>query len=185
MKRTITFLIVCCLFVLLWSACERSEYHQLVTKERRSGISNDTIFHGIYFGMSRDDFFAHCWELHKQGVFRQGSNNMTVEEFLSEGLRYKTRMNFYPNFTEEGLIDEMPAHFMYEGWAPWNASHSADSLELDVVQYLEKKHGGNPFIQVDVPNSSVDVFVKVDGSRQILLKKDDNSVTAHYTKLEK
>jgi hypothetical protein len=166
-----------------YSCVQKSEYHRLVTSEMAKGERQDSLFLGIYLGMSQKDFYTHCWELNKNGVFRQGTTNNTVSYTLDDQeLKHPGHLDFYPNFDEDGIIKEMPTYFVYDGWAPWNKHLSSDSLELDVINFLEKKYGGNPFIKVEVPNKGY-LNVKVDGNRRIILTKEENKVRAMYSDL--
>ena len=167
-------------FLLLASCTSKSEYHQMVSRQLAKKVRHDSLFFGIHLGMERQDFYQHCWELNKQGVFRQGTNNMTVEYQLNE-LRYPARMDFYPNFKEE-KIAEMPVKFAYHGWAPWAKHLSTDSLELDVLNYLEDTYQGEKFIKVEVPQKGA-IYVKVDGNRQIIVEKQESFLDVTFTDL--
>ncbi len=172
-------LVVFCGILLAFMGCN-SKYENLVEKELSKGIREDSLFLGISFGMSKKDFYAHCWELNKQGVIWQGTQNMTVMQELKT-LKHAATMDFYPNFHND-TIYEMPVTFAYKGWAPWNKHLSADSLQLDVVRLMEQWYG-NEFIEVEHPKQGT-AFVKVDGNRRILIwKENDSDVKALYTDL--
>jgi hypothetical protein len=156
----------------------QSEYTRLVTQELASGVRNDSLFLGITFGMTSKEFYAHCWELNEEKLIRQGNRNMTVE-YQVEELDFPASMNFYPNFHQDKIY-EMPVSFMYLAWAPWNEEMSADSLESDVVELLEKWYGGNSFIKVEHPEKG-SVLVKVDGNRRIVVQKEEVQVQVKYT----
>jgi hypothetical protein len=157
-----------------------SEYQSLVEKELSTGIREDSLFLGISFGMSKKDFYLHCWELNKQGLIWQGTQNRTVMQELNT-LKYPATMDFYPNFQQDSIY-EMPVIFAYKGWAPWNQHLSADSLQLDVVHLLEQWYGEG-FIEVEHPQRGA-TFVKVDGNRRIIVwKENDADVKALYTDL--
>jgi hypothetical protein len=88
-------------------------------------------------------------------------------------------MDFYPGFIN-GKIYEMPVRYFYNGWAPWNKSLSADSLQIEVYKYYEKQYGKG-FIEVKHPKRGT-AFVKIDGNRQIsIFKEDDINVWAVFT----
>jgi hypothetical protein len=46
------------------------EYEKLVDKELASNKRYDSIFLGIYLGMTNKDFYQHCWDLNKQGYYQ-------------------------------------------------------------------------------------------------------------------
>ena len=102
-----------------FSASPAGEYSALVKKELSKGIRNDSLFFGIYLGMTSKDFFAHCWELNKKGVFTDGLNNTAVMYKMPDDLKYPAAMNFYPDFID-GKIFKMKTLFEYTEWAPWN-----------------------------------------------------------------
>ncbi len=155
-----------------------ASYERKLKKELASGVRYDSLFMGIYLGMSDKDFYTHCWELNRQGVIKQGSKNMSVEHGLKAELNHPATMNFYPEFIQ-GKIAEMPVQFIYNGWAPWNKGLSSDSLLLDVVRWYEQVYG-NGFIVVEHPQRGK-AYVKINGNRRItLFKKDDMYVWAIF-----
>lgn len=170
------------LSAVLFSAC-KSDYERMVEEGLASGVRNDTLFLGIYLGMTKKDFFAHCWELNKQHLIKQGNSNTSVEYEMKE-LKSPALMNFYPTFFQDE-IHEMPAMFNYIAWAPWNKDLWSDSLIVDVKNMMGKWYGGNDFVKMEHPEKGFR-FVKVDGNRRIILwKEDDQYVKALYTDLTK
>lgn len=170
--------------LLIWvglTACStKGQYEKMVAQELASGIRNDSIFLGVHFGMTNTDFFAHCWELNKQKLIRQGPKNLSVEYDMGPFLKAPAKMNFYPNF-EDGVIIEMPAKIAYDGWAPWNKPLSSDSLLLEVKALYEKWYGGG-FMKIEDPNRGT-AFVKVDGNRRISIFTDVRSVKVLFSDL--
>jgi len=159
------------------------EYNKLVKKELSSNRKVDSIFFGMHLGMGQQDFFKHCWEMNKKGIFTDGNDvtgNMTVLYKLPDELKYPASMNFYPDF-RDSAIWKMRVYFHYDGWMPWIKTHGADSL-LQQVTILYKKwyQQGNPYIQI-VDEKRGTVFVKVDGNRRITIKKyDEATVRAEF-----
>ncbi len=167
---------------ILGSGCNRpSEYHQMVERELARGVTYDTLFLGVTFGMTSKDFYAHCWDLNKKGLVKQGPQNTTVEYKVNE-LKKPATMNFYPSFYEDKIY-EMPVTFTYEAWAPWNKSLFADSLQLDVLKLYEKWYGKG-FLKVEHSLKGA-AYVKVDGNRRISIYKgtSDKDVHVLYTDL--
>ncbi len=160
---------LCCLAGLSIVSC-KSDYEKMVDRELSSGLRNDTLFLGIKLGMGQKDFFEHCWEMNKQGYFIQGSGNTSVKYEMSE-LKHRAHMNFYPDF-HDGKIYRMPVLFEYKNWSPWNQELSADTLQLDVLRFLEQQYGPG-FIRLENETGQV-VYTKVDGNRRIVLGKDPN-----------
>ena len=177
--------------ILLLSAviagCNRSgidEYNYLKSKELSSGKRVDSLFFGIYFGMTSKQFFSHCWEMNKKGVFTDGQNNTAVLYKLNHNeLEHDASMNFYPDF-RDNKIYKMQVSFQYNAWAPWNKQLFADTLMNDVVKLYSKWYsGGNPFIKIDDEKKG-SIYVKVDGNRRITIGRyDDMQVKVDYTDL--
>ena len=154
----------------------------MVDKGLASGERNDSLFLGIRLGMTNKDFFAHCWELNKQQLIKQGNTNTSVEYEMAE-LKHPALMNFYPTFFENE-IHEMPVMFNYKAWAPWNKELWSDSLMLDVKHLMEKWHGQG-FIKMEHPEKGIR-YVKVDDNRRIMIwKENDEYVKVLYTDLTK
>jgi hypothetical protein len=188
MIKTRIFPAILLAICLLWTSCrEESAYEQyeaLKQKELASGRRADSLFMGIYLGMTSKDFFAHCWEMNKQGLFTDGANNTSVLYRLNnQELNYPASMNFYPEFHRD-KINKMAVSFHYDAWAPWNNHLSSDSLYADVVQLYRKWYrGGNPFIQIRDKERGT-IHVKVDGNRRITIGKfDEMFVKVDYTDL--
>ena len=172
--------------IIVLSACQQSamdKYHSLVKKELASNKKVNDIFFGISLGMTNKEFFLHCWNLNKQGMFTDGLNNTSVEYKLDKELKHPARMNFYPEFND-GRINKMWARFQYRGWMPWNKALSSDSLLPDVLKLYQKWYPtGNPFIRIEDKTKGT-LYVKVDGNRRIILGRyDDADVKADYTDL--
>ena len=167
------------LFALMLTTACHSEYHQRVEAELATGVREDSLFLGITFGMSPKEFFAHCWELNKQGVIREGTQNTSVMYELDE-LKHPATANFYPAFYEDAIY-EMPVTYAYKAWAPWNRELFSDSLQLDVLTLYQQQYGDD-FIMVDHPKGVA--YVKVDGNRRIsIFKENDTNVKVVFTDL--
>jgi hypothetical protein len=160
-----------------------SEYSRLVKKELAKGTRSDSLFMGIYLGMSSKEFYGHCWDLNKKGLFTNGSLNTTVLYKIPTALRFPASMNFYPDFYEDKIF-RMRVSFEYDGWAPWNRNRYADSLLPDVLQLYKKWYReGNDFIKIADKIRGV-IYVKVDGNRRITIGRfDDQLVKVDYSDL--
>jgi len=167
-KMNMSRIVFFTLIVVLAIGCgKKARYDRMVKRELASGVRNDSLFFGIYFGMTSKDFYTHCWKLNKEGLIRQGSNNLSVEHDFEE-LKHSAKMNFYPDFFEEKIY-EMPVKFQYTGWSPWSKHMWSDSLQVDVLNLLEDWYGTG-FIEVEHPKHG-SAFVKVDGNRRITMFK--------------
>ena len=161
------------------SSCT-SDYHKRVEQELASGVQYDSLFLGLKFGMTQEEFYKHCWDLNKQGLVIQGDQNTTVQYNIDD-LKHPAELNFYPDFHEDKIF-QMPTTFQYKAWAPWNKNLSADSLQMDVLRLLKKWYGDD-FIRVESKDRGV-AFVRVDGNRRITLyKPDERDVHVLFTDL--
>jgi hypothetical protein len=160
-----------------------SEYSRLVKKELAKGTRSDSLFMGIYLGMTSKAFYSHCWDMNKKGLFTNGSNNTSVLYKIDKDLKYKASMNFYPDFYEDKVFS-MWASFEYDAWAPWNKQLQADSLLPDVLKLYKKWYPeGNNFITITNKERGT-IYVKVDGNRRITIGRfDDRMVKVDYTDL--
>ena len=170
-------------FLIIFFACgcgPRYKYDRLVKKELATGIRHDTIFLGIYLGMTQKDFYSHCWKLNKQGIIQDGNGNTSVLYKMTE-LNEPVDMNFYPSFYN-GKIWKMPVKFNYAAWAQWNRKLFADSLQQKILARFKEWYG-NDFIEVK-SKSRGSAYYKIDGNRKIsLYKLDDQYVMAVFTDL--
>ena len=168
------------LLILFAFASCKSDYEKMVEKELGSGVRQDSIFFGIYLGMSSADFYKHCFELNHQGLVTNGPENNSVL-YTFNNYKYALDMNFYPAF-ENGRIYKMGVVFNYQAWAPWNHDLFSDKLIRDVLDILEKWYG-NDFLSLKTPEGKP-FWVKVTGNRQILVMlQNERNVRVEITDL--
>lgn len=173
--------------VISLASCQQTDmarYNTLVKKELNSNKKVNDIFFGISLGMASKDFYLHCWDLNKKGMFTDGLGNSSVSYALkNKELEHPAEMNFYPEF-HRGKIHTMWARFHYTGWSPWSKHLDSDDLLQDVLKLYKKWYpGGNPFITIKDEKRGV-IHVKVDGNRRIIIGRyDDVQVKADYTDL--
>lgn len=167
-----TYAILCVLICLL--GCEpqpRAHYQAWVEEELAKGVRHDSLFLGLRFGMTRDAFVDTCWRLNRQKVIWHGSRHLTVQHHLPD-MEPTTQLNFYPEFTAEDRIYEMPMLINRETWAPWLASASADSLIPEVKAMLLDWYGGHDFEAFQIPDRPL-TYLKIDGNRRIAVSRED------------
>jgi hypothetical protein len=169
------------------TACTRDtgikQYNKLADSELASGRRADSIFFGIYLGMPSKEFFVHCWNLNKKGLFTDGNNNTAVLYKLKQNeLKFPASMNFYPEFNAD-KINRMLVTFDYDSWAPWNKERFSDKLLPDVVNLYKKWYPqGNEFIEMEDKEKGRKIYIKVDGNRRIIIGRyNDRVVRADYT----
>ena len=180
MNKKIIWIIPVLVAGLVICGCSpRLKYERRLKHELASGVRYDSIFMGLYLGMTDKDFYTHCWLLNREGLIRQNSSNTKVEYQLKDELSALATMNFYPVFGKGGIV-EMPVRYIYNGWSPWNKSLSSDSLQIDLLKWYEKVYGDG-FITVNHPERGT-AYVKIDGNRRItIFKQDDMYVWAVFT----
>ena len=165
MKRGLIYGLLMSMAIGFYSCKQKSPYRKMVDEQMATGQRYDSLFLGLYIGMSRQDFYTQCWEMNHKGLLKHGSKNSTAEYAMKDELPFKARMNFYPNFYEEKIF-EMPTYFSYTAWAPWNKRLWADSLRTDVVNLFKDWYGEERWIETTHPKYGI-AHVKVDGNRRI------------------
>jgi hypothetical protein len=178
-KLIISAIMAGCLFC---GCTPRTRYESRLKHELARGVRCDSLFMGLYLGMSQKEFYEQCWKLNRKGLVKQGESNSTVLYSIKHELKYPATMDFYPGF-KNGKIATMPVKFAYSGWAPWNKALSADNLEEDVLRWYKKQYGRG-FLQVKDPVKGT-AWVRIDGNRRIAIYKenDDLHVWAVFTDL--
>lgn len=178
MKKVVGFV----LLILVIIACDnRTEYEKLVEREMSKGVREDSLFLGIHLGMTRKDFFVHCWKLNKQYMLDNGPGNLSAQYTIKDELRLPTFMRFYPNFIDNQVY-EMPVEFTYTSWSPWAKETSGDSLLPDVLRMYEKWYGKD-FIKMEQEGKK-DSWVMIDANRRLIVyRKDTSTVFAKYDDL--
>lgn len=176
--RTTKFLYVLAFCIGLIS-CKKSEYSNLVRSEMSKNIIHDTLFLGMTFGQSKQEFFDKCWKLNSKGLVTHGPNNQYVAYNLpikeGDSLTKSIRMLFYGIFDDEMNMTGMNVQYSYNAWSLWNKSLQPDKLIPAVKDTLKKWFPGNDFIKVKMKKNEKELFVKVDGNRRIIIKPiDDN-----------
>ncbi len=166
--------------VILWSCGPKYQVERMIKRELNSGVRNDSLFVGVTFGMPRQDFYDHCWEINRKGIVKEGPENMSVLYKFDHG-DYKIDLNFYPDF-KENIASKYKCTFSYEAWAPWNKQLQSDKLMAVLPGILENWYPGNHFIKQE--REGRDFFYKVDGNRMIeLYVRDERRITAIFTDL--
>lgn len=178
MRKVVGFV----LLILVIIACDnRTEYEKLVEREMSKGVREDSLFLGIHLGMTRKDFFVHCWKLNKQYMLDNGPGNLSAQYTIKDDLRLPTFMRFYPNFIDNQVY-EMPVEFTYTSWSPWAKETSGDSLLPDVLRMYEKWYG-NEFIKMEQEGKK-DSWVMIESNRRLIVyRKDTSTVFAKYDDL--
>ena len=173
-KFTFPFGILLTLIFLLTSCSENlppaHTYAGKVARGLKSGETHDSLFMGYHFGMDRQEYYDWCFALNKQQKLQQGSG-VNVYTRLENELKHPAAFHFSADFYENEIA-LMNLKYRYDAWAPWNKDMGADSLLVDLQNYLKKEYGGSDFFiaaHPEVPKRKV--YCKIDGNRQIILFK--------------
>src|SRR5680860_805684 len=158
--------------VIFWN-CSNSEYSKLVEREMASGAVYDSLLFGMKFGQEKQEFFRRCWQLNQQGIISNGPESTSVKYELpfSEDIPPNKGITllFFGDFNEDKIMTGMDFDFYYNAWSIWNKSLQSDKLLPVVMDSLKKWYPGNDFIKVPLKNDSLELLVKVDGNRRIII----------------
>jgi len=172
-------------FIIL--SCE-SDYSKLVKREFATGVKNDSLFFGMKFNDTQQDFFDICKELNSKKLVTHGPDNKFVQYFIKPNDENESsiQMLFYGIFDKERIMTGLNMRFSYSGWAPWNRQYYSDELIPKLQDTLLNWFPGNEFIKMDIKKLSKEIFIKIDGNRQIkMYSLDDRVVTVKIEDLDK
>ena len=166
------------IIIFLTAACKQSEYDKLVKEEMSKEVVHDSLFLGMTFGITKQDFFDECWKLNSKGLVTHGPDNRFVSYTLpmkeGDDTTNRIRMLFYGLFDDNKVMTGMKLQFSYHAWSLWNKSKQSDKLVPIVMDTLRKWYPGNDFLKVNSKNTQEDIYVKVDGNRRILISPIDD-----------
>tara|TARA_B110000240_G_scaffold171695_1_gene196207 strand:+ start:118 stop:558 length:441 start_codon:yes stop_codon:yes gene_type:complete len=122
-------------------------------------------------GQTKKYFFNSCWELNKKGLVIQSDDNEYVSKTLLSTDHDNTaddiEMLFYGSFNENNIMTGMDHKFRYLGWSIWSEEYNALILKEKLIDTLEKWYPGNPFFKVKHSKLNENIYLKIDGNRQI------------------
>ncbi len=184
MKLSVLLKTSLCFTIALFWNCSGSEYSRLVEREMASGAVYDSLFLGMRFGQSKQEFFRKCWKLNQKGIISNGPGSNSVKYELPSNendlLHRNITLLFFGDFNDDKIMTGMDLDFYFDAWSIWNKSLQSDKLLPVVMDSLKKWYPGNNFIKVPIKNDSLELLVKVDGNRRIILRplNDDRMVKA-------
>lgn len=164
------------MFFILTSGCTESKYSELIKSEMAKGVFHDSLLFGMKFGETKQEFYNRCWKLNQQRLVTQSTQSKFLR-YLRPVKKEKNdsktiTMLFYGSFNEENIMTGMDLRFYHEGWSLWNKELQSDKLIYDVKDLLTAWFPGNNFI--NVKRDSIEIFVKIDGNRRIIIKPLDD-----------
>ncbi len=156
-------------FVVMNACSSDNNYDQMVQRGLQSGVQNDSLFLGYYFGMSSDDFHSHSWEMNQQGII----TGLVTISYSFDDLEGSATMEFFPTFND-GKIVRMPVNIEYDAWAPWNQQYWPEQLVEDLTEYYGELYGAE-FRSVYVPEIERYAQVAIQGNREIRIYRNSES----------
>jgi hypothetical protein len=171
MIRSFTFLAIISFAAL--TSCEEStarRYKLLEKNELASGIRQDSLFKGIYLGMSRKDFREYCYYMNtvEHEFKNDGPHTSWVISRIRKGMKYPAAINFYPVFRNEVIIS-MDAAIFYDFRNGEQAPYTKASLLEDVLRLLRSWYGAEFFRIAGPTTLQEDVYVSVRGNRRVIV----------------
>ncbi|MBO6794921.1 MAG: hypothetical protein JJ895_13505 [Balneolaceae bacterium] len=168
-SKNLSFIFLFIAISTMFIGCDqRSEYQKEIDLALETGQTYDSLIFDYKFGMSQEDFFEYSWEINKQGLVVNGAGAEIVEDV--DWLSFPARRSFYPNFVDD-KIAQFPLIYSYNGWAPWNNHLVADSLLIDVKNYLSNQYDAT--FEPRVVESGDTVLYDVSGNREIRIETID------------
>jgi hypothetical protein len=171
--------VLLCFILILISSCSETDYTKLVKSEMAKKTINDSLFLGMKFGITKQDFFDRCWELNNKRLISHSSSNNFVKYQLpikeNDSTAKIMNMLFYGIFNEDKVMTGMDLKFTYDAWALWNKSHHADVLLPAIKDSLLHWYPGNDFISVPLKKNQKEMLVKIDGNRRIIIEPLENN----------
>jgi len=171
------------LFIVFVGCNPEKNLKKVIEQELATSVRNDSLFLGMEFGITMQDFYDQCRELNKQGLVKEGSKNMSVEYVFKDSLDRPIAFNFYADREANGPIHKFYTSFYYYAFA-LNRHLYADQLFEMLPAILMDWYGGNkPF---KIKKEGKEYLYKIDGNRMIELSIYDlSSVIATYYDLSK
>lgn len=164
---TVLFLFV--VFVMINACSSGNSYERMVQRGLQSGVQNDSLFLGYYFGMSSDDFHSHSWEMNQNEII---TGLVTISHTFDD-LQGNANMDFFPTFVD-GKIARIPVNVEYVAWAPWNQQFWPDQLIEDLIVYYGDLYGAS-FQSVYIPEIERFAQVAIQGNREIRMYQNSES----------
>jgi len=164
--------------LVLFGCNSKNRLEKVIETELASGERYDSLFLGLEFGITMQEFYDHCRELNSQGLVREGSKNMSVEYIFKDSLDQPIAFNFYADRAANGPIHKYYTSFYYYAFA-LNRHLYADRLIEMLPAILMDWYGGNePFT---LRKNGKEYIYKIDGNRVIeLYVYDLGTVVATY-----
>ncbi|NHF60657.1 hypothetical protein FK220_014980 [Flavobacteriaceae bacterium TP-CH-4] len=175
MKNRLTAIALVGMTMML--GCTQSKYTQLVKEEMASGVTYDSLFLGLKLGQTKRQFFDLCWQLNLEKKVTNSEAQLVQYQLPSKDDATSVddiTMLFYGDFDDQNKMIGMDLQFYYDAWSIWNKELQSDQLVHTLKDTLQKWYPGNEFIKIPMKKDSMELWVKVDGNRRIVIRPLDD-----------
>lgn len=172
-RRLLILLFLFTIFNVL-SCSSNTNYETMVKRGLNSGIQQDSLFLGYYFGMTSEDFHSLSWDMNQQGLI----TGYIKIEYRFDDLKSVATKQYYPTF-QNGVIVRMPVEVGYDSWAPWNQQFWPDELINDLIEHYSDVYNAR-FRRVYVPELGDFAQVDIQGNREIRIYRYTESTVMVY-----
>lgn len=173
-------LIIFIALAVILGACRQDvSYATLVSRELARDAQADSLWLGLRFNMTMEEFFIYCFNQNQKGEFFQNSGSSEVIYTFKGEFKAPVDYVFFPA-GGNASIQQLEGTMVYQSWAPFTKEFTAEHLQEEVIRYLEAQYGGRPFLAIDHPEGFwPQAFVKVDANRKILLYRSFDDRKLH------
>jgi hypothetical protein len=170
--------------ISLSTNCKNIDKKDLATVEKQelaSSKRNDDLFQGLHFGMTTEQFFAHCWQKNREKVFAQAGNMKVDYDLTHDECKLPVKINFFPEFSQDKIY-EITAKCTYINNDYFNPEMKTDKLLIDVKTLMEKWFKADFFLTS--LSSGRNGYANISGNRKIIIKVEkDYEVMVVFTDL--
>ena len=172
--------------IMLTQSCkEEQTLEKIEADEMERDVKVDSLFYGIHFGMTMQDFYDHSYDMNQEGVFFQNNMNVEVIIHYDDDFTAPVDFVFFPD-TSYPTIQKIDGYMMFRQWAPFTKDYPASKLQGELKEKMEEWYGGREFIKIPHPKGHWPyAYAKVDGNRKIVLYRsfDDQKVEVVFENL--
>ncbi|MFS4418005.1 hypothetical protein [Maribacter sp. 2307ULW6-5] len=158
---------------------------EVEAEELARNVAFDSLFYGLHFGMTMQDFYDHSYDMNQEGIFFQNNMNVEVIIHYDEDFSSPVDFVFFPD-TSYPTIQKVDGYMMFRQWAPFTKEYPASKLQEELKEKMEEWYGGREFIKIEHPKGHWPyAYAKVDGNRKIVLYRsfDDQKVEVVFENL--
>jgi hypothetical protein len=174
------------LFGLLFGCTQKKTFDEVVAEELGRNVTHDSLFYGLHFNMTMQDFYDHSYVMNQKEIFFQNNMNVEVIVHYEEEFSAPVDFVFFPD-TSFPTIQKVRGHMMFRQWAPFTKKYPASKLQEEIKEKMEEWYLGRDFMKIEHPKGHWPyAYAKVDGNRKITLYRsfDDQKVVVIFENLK-